>query len=123
MAESDLPNLGLLIKLLKLTTSTSDMEALAAMRKANEQLTKFGGDWERLLRGKVTVIGDPFAGVAPPRESEINRGRRAPSVPQPPQPPRPPPYPYTHYKPYPQSTVRVKRTRAPRTSSNLDSLA
>jgi hypothetical protein len=45
----ELPNLTLLIKLLKMTTSSHDAEALLAIRKANEQLAKFGGDWERLL--------------------------------------------------------------------------
>lgn len=59
-------NLELLIKLLKLTTSSNDGEALMASRKANEVLAKFGGDWEALLRGKVTVIADPFAAAAPP---------------------------------------------------------
>ena len=69
-ANGELPNLGLLIKLLKLTTASNDAEALSAMRKANEQLIKFGGDWEALLRGKVTVIGDPFANTTsmPPPE-------------------------------------------------------
>jgi hypothetical protein len=65
MAE-DLPNLGKLIKLLKMTTSSNDAEALAFLRKANLELAKFGGDWESLLRGKVTVIGDPFEGVSAP---------------------------------------------------------
>lgn len=59
-------NLELLIKLLKLTTSSNDGEALLASRKANEVLGKFGGDWEALLRGKVTVIADPFAAAATP---------------------------------------------------------
>jgi len=62
----DLPNLGKLIKLLKMTTSQNDNEALLFVRKANEELKKFGGDWDTLLRGKVTVIGDPFVDVAPP---------------------------------------------------------
>lgn len=66
---SDLPNLGILIKLLKMTTSSNDGEALNAIRMANHALSKFGGDWERLLRGKVTVIGaDPFDKIPdPPR--------------------------------------------------------
>lgn len=63
----DLPNLGKLIKLLKMTTSSNDSEAIAFMRRANLELEKFGGDWESLLRGKVTVIGDPFDGVEAPK--------------------------------------------------------
>ena len=67
MTDRDPPNLGLLIKLLKMTTSSNDAEVVAAARKANEQLKKFGGDWERLLTGKVTIIGDPFGAASPPR--------------------------------------------------------
>lgn len=92
VATNDPPNLGLLIKLMKLTTSTNDAEALAALRKANEQLAKFGGDWERTLRGKITVIGDPFEGAsAPTPPAHYANGNatptptqayRAPSMPQ-----------------------------------------
>lgn len=85
VGDDDLPNLGLLIKLLKMTSSTHDHEALSAIRMANQQLAKFGGDWERLLRGKVTVIGDPFVGVEAPQTP-------APATrPAPPAPPRPTP--------------------------------
>lgn len=84
-------NLELLIKLLKLTTSSNDSEALLSCRKANEQLAKFGGDWEALLRGKVTVIADPFT-AAPPNSDQIHRRTStAPSAPPPPAPPRPAP--------------------------------
>lgn len=64
----ELPNLSLLIKLLKMTTSSNDAEALLAIRNANKQLAKFGGDWESLLRRHVTIIGaDPFTNIdAPP---------------------------------------------------------
>jgi hypothetical protein len=86
MAE-ELPNLGLLIKLMKLTSSSNDSEALLAVRKANEQLVKFGGDWEKLLLGKVTVIGDPFESVAPPKQQP----RYTNAAPPPPTPRTPPP--------------------------------
>lgn len=79
-------NLELLIKLLKLTTSSNDGEALLASRKANEVLGKFGGDWEALLRGKVTVIADPFAAAATPVASRPMHN--APVAPRPQQPPR-----------------------------------
>jgi hypothetical protein len=83
----ELPNLPLLIKLLKMTTSPHDGEALLAVRKANEQLVKFGGCWEALLRGKVTIIADPFANEAcPPPPPD-----RKPAPPAPPRPPRQPP--------------------------------
>ena len=76
----ELPNLEILIKLMKLSASSNDAEALLAVRKANEQLTKFGGDWERLLRGKVTVIGDPFLSMPVPAQ---NTGAGAPRPPRP----------------------------------------
>lgn len=71
----ELPNLSLLIKLLKMTTSSNDAEALLAVRKANEQLQKFGGDWERLLRSRVTIIGaDPFSAIPePPKPAPFRR--------------------------------------------------
>jgi hypothetical protein len=77
-------NLELLIKLLKLTASSNDAEALLAMRKAHEVLAKFGGDWEALLHSKVTVIADPFTAAAKP-----------PEVHHSPPPPRPHPKPAT----------------------------
>lgn len=83
----DLPNLGTLIKCLKMTTSSHDGEALIAIRKANEQLQKFGGDWETLLRGKVTVIGDPFAAVPEPEGRAAHFTSAAPTVPKRPQAP------------------------------------
>src|SRR5262245_56175131 len=96
--DGELPNLGLLIKLLKMTTSSNDGEALIAMRKANEQLIKFGGDWEALLSGKVTVIGDPFVKMDAPRDSDIRRSQHA-KPPPPHSAPRPQPQP----KPQPQA--------------------
>jgi len=89
-APDDLPNLGLLIKLLKMTTSNTDAEALSAIRKANQQLQKFGGDWEALLRGKVTVIGDPFADMPAPPKREATPPPRTPQRPVP-RPTRAPP--------------------------------
>jgi len=88
----ELPNLSLLIKLLKMTTSSNDAEALLAIRNANKQLLKFGGDWESLLRRHVTIIGaDPFENIAAPPPST----RAAPATPRAPRatPQRPPPRP------------------------------
>lgn len=70
----ELPNLSLLIKLLKMTTSSNDAEALLAIRNANKQLSKFGGDWESLLRSHVTIIGaDPFQNIEAPPQSTRQR--------------------------------------------------
>jgi outer membrane biosynthesis protein TonB len=71
----------LLIKLLKLTTSSNDAEALLAMRKANAIASEAEFDgWERILRGHVKVIADPFVHIK--------------AAPPPPPPPSPPKRPY-----------------------------
>jgi hypothetical protein len=75
----------LLVKLLKMTTSSSDAEALVAMRKANELLTSAGWDWDRLMAGKITVVGDPFAGLGDPTP-KVERQKAGWSPTPPPQP-------------------------------------
>lgn len=59
----------LLVKLLGMTTSSVDAEALVAMRKANELLARLQLTWPALLRGRVTVLADPFANIVPPQAS------------------------------------------------------
>jgi hypothetical protein len=103
-------NLDKLIKLLKLTTSPNDAEALLAARKANEVLGNFGGDWEALLLSKVTIIADPFDNLPPmpparsasPQAASPQaqapfgtppRPQTVPPRPSPPPPPPPPPPP------------------------------
>lgn len=63
----DIQGLPLLIKLLKMTTSSNDGEALVALRKANKTIIDQGWDWESLLLAKVKIIGDPFAGLHRPK--------------------------------------------------------
>jgi cell division septation protein DedD len=93
-------NLERLIKLLKLSASPNDSEALAAVRKANDVLARSFGDWDSLLRGKVTIIEDPFNSIkAPPRR---DTPREAPSPPQRPAPPQPKPAPPPPPKPQPK---------------------
>ena len=78
-----------LIKLLKLTTSTNNAEALLAMRKANEELKKLNKDWEEILTGRIMVVGDPFAATARPTIR--------PSAPPQPKPAPPPPRSFSCY--------------------------
>jgi hypothetical protein len=114
----DLPNLELIIKLLKMTTSQTDAEALVALRKANAQLAKSGADWETLLRGKVTIVEDPFKNFTVPS------GYAKPTVPQPRTPPptyNPPPTMRPQYTPPPPKPRPAPRR--PRGSVPLDSLA
>lgn len=56
-------SLDRLIKIMKMTTASVDGEALAAIRMANAQLAKLKTDWEAVLRGKISIIEDPFGGV------------------------------------------------------------
>ncbi len=63
-----IPKQELLVKLMKLTASTNDCEALTALRKATELLATGGWDWERLIRGKIVIVEDPFAAISDPRD-------------------------------------------------------
>lgn len=95
-------NFELVIKLLKMTTSSNDAEALVAVRKANDAVKRAGWDWERLLRGKVTVIADPFSGPTAAAPSDIySRGNRPPP-PTPPRRPAPTPPPRPQAPPQPR---------------------
>lgn len=86
-------NLSLLIKLLNLTASPTDGEALSAMRKANSKIASMGLSWDDLLLGKVTIIADPFASIpTPTSRNDTNVYQRrgsAPTVPGQPDPPQP----------------------------------
>jgi hypothetical protein len=84
-SSTDTVNLDLLIKLLKKSQGDSDEESLLAIRAANKQLEKVGGDWETLLRGKVKIIADPFSNLPP----VTVRKAEPPSRPQPKPQPRP----------------------------------
>lgn len=68
----------LLVKLLKMTTSSNDGEALVAVRKANQLLAEAGWDWDRVMAGKITVVGDPFAGLARPAPPQQPQQRQTP---------------------------------------------
>lgn len=81
MSESDITpqmNLALLTKLLKMTTSTNDGEALTAMRAANRQVERLGTTWDDLMSGRVTIVADPFAGGSPMPEVARDTQRAPP---------------------------------------------
>jgi hypothetical protein len=63
----ELPKLDLLIKIMRMTESESEGVTLVAISKANAMLKAEGWDWERLLRGKVRIIADPFANAGAPK--------------------------------------------------------
>ena len=101
MENAEVPRHEMLLKLLKMTTSDNDGECLVAIRKANGLLRSAGWDWDKLIAGKIKVVGDPFSGVAAPNYTNVNRpAPRAQPKPQaatppfsPPPPPRPQPQP------------------------------
>lgn len=74
------------IKVILMTGSDSDGEALAAIRRANSMLRAANTNWDALLRGKVTVVADPFTSIEVPR----NNASQRPAAPPPPPPPPPP---------------------------------
>jgi hypothetical protein len=93
-----------LIKVLMMTTSETDGEALAAIRRANSMLKTASVDWDGLLRGKVTVVADPFDSIAVPQSTP---SRYNTNVTVPPQPTRqPPPPPFRSSKPPPPTRAR-----------------
>ena len=78
-------NVELLIKLMGMTTSSVDGEALAALRAANRLLiTNGGGSWDTLLRGKLAPI-DPFASLPEPPKAAPQTAK--PYTPPPSSPP------------------------------------
>lgn len=85
-------NLDLLIKLLSQTTNDNDNVALMAIRAANKQVLKFRTNWEDLLRGRVTIVSDPFAALSKPG-SHSARTTRAPAASPPHRAPEPTPTP------------------------------
>lgn len=110
-----------LIKLLGMTTSANDAEALSFIRAANSELDKLGKTWSEFIMSKVTVVADPFDKVPTPTQSTSdidtaygrggdwrNRGATAPQRPPPPrtqrQPSRPAPAPdYSYMGPKPRA--------------------
>jgi hypothetical protein len=81
-----------------MTTAANDHESLAFMRKANTLLHDAGWTWDRLLRGSVTVIADPFDSLPEPSNSSVPFSHTTPprpraKSPNPPPPPNPTPPP------------------------------
>lgn len=89
---AELPKQELLIKLLNMTTA-EDNVALVAVRKANALLSDAGWTWEQLLRGKITIVEDPFNhldnmfAAKPPTPTARPTAPPRPRAPSPPPPP------------------------------------
>jgi len=82
--KDDPPNLATIIKVLKMTTSSHDGEALSAIRMANDLLRRWGWEWEAIMNGKVKILPDPFANIPMPVQSGGSRYQAAPPAPPPP---------------------------------------
>lgn len=96
MANPDDKLLEKLIKLMKMTTSANDGEALTAVRMANAALARDGHDWETLLRGKITIVADPFAkddSFTFPANARKPKGWQPAPAPRPTPKPQPAPQP------------------------------
>jgi hypothetical protein len=78
-------DLKMLIKLMGMTGSNSDNEALNAVRLANKWLDDKGHNWHDLLTGLVTVEADPFA-TAPTVTVNVGSAPRYAAAAPPPPP-------------------------------------
>jgi hypothetical protein len=83
--QSDPPNLDTIIKLMGMTGSMHDPEALTALRMATAQLKKWGWTWESILRGKIKIMPDPFASIPMPAAQTGGSMHHAPAPPPPPK--------------------------------------
>jgi len=93
MNDTPLPKQERLIKLLRMTTSPNDGEALTALRMATKLLDEAGWTWERLVKGGITVVEDPFnkLGDFPDYNNRPHATPAPTSPPHRPSAPRPPP--------------------------------
>lgn len=66
MSDSPLPKEQLLLKILKMTTSDNDGQALVAIRKANALLDAAGWTWDKLIEGKIKIVESPFKNMPTP---------------------------------------------------------
>lgn len=67
MTQNPPPNFQIFAKLMEMTTSPHDAEALVAIRKANALLARTNQTWHDLLSAKVTMMpGSPFDSIPDP---------------------------------------------------------
>lgn len=68
-----------LVKIMGLTGSSNDGEALAALRMGTALLAKNNYTWEKILRGKVKVVASPFAPGQRPTTPPETKSRGTPT--------------------------------------------
>lgn len=105
----EVPREELLRKMLNMTTSDNDGQALVAIRKANALLESAGWSWDKLLAAKIKIVENPFKNMPNPIKPErvdappttpyppdskqfagASSGRWSATPPQPPRPTPPP---------------------------------
>lgn len=87
-----------LIKIMGRSTSSNDNEALVALRMANTYIKDSGATWEDILKGRITIVADPFTSI--PEAPSRDEPPPPPPFRQPPQPKAPPQSnPYTPPRP------------------------
>lgn len=79
-----LAELDLLKRIMEMTFSTQDGEALAAVRKANKILQKYSLTWAEILTRTVTVAAVPAyeqtyrpSGMTPPSDTEVEEEKNS----------------------------------------------
>jgi hypothetical protein len=107
---AELPKQDLLAKLLAMTTSPNDGEALCAMRKANALLLAAGWTWERLIQGKIRVLEDPFKSIVEPAIRPAEEMKRATT------PAQQQPYSYNPAPRRPRAPYNPAKRRVPKTT-------
>ncbi len=77
-----------LVKLMGMTTSAHDAEALVALRAANREIEKLQKNWTEILTGcvKITVMEDPFARSTVPDNANVGTSRGSATTPDRPTP-------------------------------------
>jgi hypothetical protein len=84
-SDRDPPNLDKIIKLMGMTGSSHDPEAISALRMATKLMKDWGWTWDSVLRGKIKIMPDPFANLPTPTTGDSGTGyMRAPPAPPPP---------------------------------------
>lgn len=81
-----------LIKMMGMTTSDNDGQALVAIRAANALLRKLNTDWDSILRGKISIIADPFGDIPVVQQAPKPPAPKADTTSPNPWPGAPPPW-------------------------------
>ena len=68
---ADTPDYAMFLKLMNLTTSSYDGEALNAIRMANAVLARTNQTWEDLLKNKIVMVAPPPDATRPATKSYV----------------------------------------------------